>query len=408
MQKKLFVIIGALLVVLTISLFLYVFFIQKAEDQLPTVQESSFPISSDSSTETPPAAFNGNDDAISDDISSSIEASAVATTTDKIPTDVFAPELRFTQLSTKPVVGMSFTGTTTVRYSEQGTGALFELDLLTMETKMIATNLTGVISTTFNSNGSRVLMRIHDGLVLRFFAGVIAENARGEKELRGSFLPNNTVDATFTGVTNIRYLLATSNGGEIHTYEPSTRADSIEATIPFSQAYFATSPQGTTYLITKPSAHMNGTVYRYTPTGITALIKSSLGLTAFAAGDYVYITSYEQKKLRTLATNGKMVQEVHNILNTDKCVASPKTIYCARPYEIPTQEYPDGWYRGEEQHNDILFTLNTQTQRLVSTASPEVETGQIFDILKLVAHPTRDDLLLLINKNNDSLWLFAR
>ena len=49
MQKKVFITGGIVLVVITIGLFLYVFFVQKAEEQRPTVSESSFEISDSSS-----------------------------------------------------------------------------------------------------------------------------------------------------------------------------------------------------------------------------------------------------------------------------------------------------------------------------------------------------------------------
>lgn len=395
-----------MLVVITIGLFLYVFFVQKAEEQRPTVSESSFEISDSSSVSSFLPAEEGSlpPTDISEDTTDVRSTSSPETSF----SDVFAPESHLTQLSTLRVAGMVFTGTSTVRFSERGTGEITDLDVLTMNTESIETNLSGVIAATFNANGSRVILKINDNLSLRFFAGVIAENARGEKELRGSFLPNNTQDAIFAGITNIRYLLTKSNGGEIHTFEPSTRTDTIEATIPFTQAHFITSTTGVTYLITTPSAHMEGSIYQYTPAGITAFALGGQGLTAFAAGNTVFITAYRNKILSTIATNGISETNIQNILNTDTCIAAPITIYCARPFEIPTTEYPDRWYRGEEHHNDMLFELDRKENKLFSLINPESETGQSFDILKLVAHPTRDDLLLLINKNNDTLWLYAR
>jgi len=393
---------------ITIALFVYVFFVQKAGEPLSSTQEGVFATSdqadtvqSPSGTDTQSAEVNLAQDTPS--------TSALTETTGVQGTETQAPRSHYTQLSTTPVAGMTFIGTSTVRYSEKGTGTLVDVNLLTQETTTLTTNLSNIISATFNTNGSRVIFKLHDTLTTRFFVGVVAKNAEGINDLRGSFLPQDTEDAIFVGDTNIRYLLATAAGGEVHTYESSTKKDSIEGTLPFSQASLISSGKDT-YILSRPSASQLGTLFRYTPEGITPLLPSARGLTAFVApySESLYSTGYFDRELSTTVLKGDTQSYLAQIMNTDTCTATQASVYCARPIVFETAEYPDRWYRGEERHEDFIWWLNEESNTLHPISSPVKETGQSFDILAMQGNKDVDNLLLLINKNNGTLWLYTQ
>ena len=408
-MKNIAIIGGVILILGTIGLFAYILIIKKAEDQAPQVTVGigdvvGAPLSGESSSSTntqsqdriPVSPVNSPSLGIGSSTASSTPSAPRATA-------------RFTELTTDAVAGMTFLGTSTVRYMTRGTGSIVDVAFDGSILASASTRYTGVLAATFSHDGSRIIATVHDAGIQRFLVGVIAANARGQNELRGSLLPTNTRDAVFADIHgNIRYLLATARGGEIHTYAPVTRVDTFETLVPYTDAHF-TVASSSTYLYTTPSYSQNGVVHNYIQKALGYVLPGGQGLTATAYSHGVLTTVYRDAKLSTFLVADSGTIQLQNIMKTDACaeLSAQTTILCARPYVFPEERYPDSWYTGEVAHNDILFKVDTRSGKASIVASPFDETGQIFDITHIVAHPATDNQTLLLNKNDTSLWLFT-
>lgn len=407
-MKNIAIIGGIILILGTIGLFAYILVIKKAEDQTPQVTVGtgsvvSIPTSGELPSSTGIQPRDGTP--TTQPSSPSGVGSSTASSTLSAPRAI----ARFTELTTDAVAGMTFLSTSTVRYMTRGTGSVVDVAFDGSILASASTRYTGVLTATFSRDGSRIIATVHDAGIRRFLVGVIAANARGQNELRGSLLPANTRDAVFADVNgNIRYLLATARGAEIHTYAPTTRVDTFETLIPYTDAHL-TVASSSTYIYTTPSYAQNGVVHRYTQKSLGYVLPGGRGLTATAYSHGVLTTLYRNTKLSTFLVSDKGTLQLRNIMKTDACteLAAHTTILCARPYVFPEEQYPDSWYTGETTHDDTLFNIDTDSGEVSIVASPFEETGQIFDITRIVAHPTTDNQALVLNKNDASLWLFT-
>ncbi len=91
----------------------------------------------------------------------------------------------------------------------------------------------------------------------------------------------------------------------------------------------------------------------------------------------------------------------------DKCVwgnANNKTLYCAIPQDIPSDNYPDAWYQGLESFSDNIWKIDVQTGNVTEIYQIGSNESASIDAFNLTIS-NNDKYLVFTNKNDLSLWM---
>jgi len=312
------------------------------------------------------------------------------------------------QLTTKPVVGMVFTDDDTALYVERGTGHIYSISISSgVETQITNTTHTKIISAKFSTSGNRVIYATEDVGGVRTSIGTITKNDTGEEVLQSLNLPFGAYNAEFASSgTEVYYLRPTTNGAEAHAYSATDQSDKLLFTVPFKEAYAA---WGTpTYIYTKPSGSLLGYVYEVSGGTLRYVRSGGFGLTAFGYDAGVITTEVIDGSVRSYAYSDETRQLPLEIF-PEKCVNirnATSTLLCASPLALSLGGvYPDGWYKGITSFEDSLWQVDIQRQEATFLTDPLISTGRAMDVADIVSNED-DTQFLLINKNDNTLWLF--
>lgn len=316
-------------------------------------------------------------------------------------------ERTFQQLTTRPVAGMAFLGTTTVRYVEQGTGYIFDIDLETgRETSVVSNTFTKVREAFFSEDGATVLFTRDEDRTERFTVGTITGNP-GSASLFTFNLAAGATNAGFIG-TKLRYLYETPSGNEVHEYNLVTKTDTVLYTIPLRDVRMIWKDK--TYVYTKPTAYLLGYAYEVRGGALSFITEGDFGLMA---------TYYPQGLVTTISNGADLFSTANSttgdskLLPTEvfpeKCVSAtfaPTEIVCAIPDTLSaTYTYPDDWYKGVVSFADTFWLLDLEEGSALQIANPLAETGREVDVLRMDVN-TDGTNFTFINKTDNTLWLF--
>ena len=327
--------------------------------------------------------------------------------TSPIGTDGEAQTLR--QLTLRPVAGMHFIDENKVRYVEKGTGYVYEIDLTSgTETQITDTTFERILDAEVSQNGNRIILTHEEGEDVRVSIGTIQRNDGGTSKLSTLLLPRGAHSAVFSeNGTEIYYLLPTGNTSEAHAYSLGEGEDRILFTIPFTAA--RVSWGNPHYVYTIPTAELLGYVYEVGSNGsLTYVREGGFGLTAFGYNSGL-ITTEEEGGAISFALEDGGTYRIPIGIYPEKCISIPTakgTLLCGAPLITPNTPYPDEWYKGIASLEDMLWYVSIQDEEATLLADPKNDTGRSIDVKTITAHETRIQFLI-INKNDNTLWLFA-
>lgn len=397
MNKKI-IIPAILLILITISLFVYIFFFKTGitkEDTIHGDGSVSAGTTLPLDTTKDPSYDTGSTQTPSE---SSTEISNAGDIQKK----------RYTQLTTEPVAGMVFVSTSTVRYIKEGSGDIVDVDTNTNEIiRTLSFPGDTVLSGDFNKVGDRVLIKILEGEEVRWFVGFIAN---GATSIRGSFLPPNTTHAIFSGKNRIVYLKKTNTGAELHHYTTNTSSDIFILNTPFSDGrVVGTERLNDYYIQTVPSGYGFDYVYKVAGKTLSYVSEGGAGLTSLAYENGIILVSNTNNGLQAATIHKGNRISLDFFPKTDSCsdfFGKVTGYICAIPDSWENIEYPDSWYKGVTKFNDTLALFDPNNGVFSVISFPFAETGISFDIIQTKHSPYVDREYMLINKNNGYLWLF--
>lgn len=388
MKKTLLITIGILLILFVLGIWVYLMLFGTPESTQEVFTDLGFDVTPQPVTIVPPEP-------------------------DPTPTgvvDTTGEPLR--QLTTRPVAGfVSFTRAETniVRYVEQGTGHVYELNLETgAEERITATTIPRVTEAVFSDDGTYVALTSHTDVVRDVFVGTIKVSTDGgvidgqnlppdadEIDLDDDLVYYTTTDST--GTTGYRINLTTNEQQEWFTVP----FRSIRVIWPYSQIFF----------YNRTTASLEGSIYEISGNGFRSLTNPAFGTVALVNPRHILQTYSDGTQLLTTAINreNEAVQtDLGVVAIPEKCTFDTVTediVLCASPITTLRAQYIEDWYKGTITSADNIWEIDLTNGEAALLIDPTATAGRAIDIQNMQSDPLTNNLFF-INKIDNTLWTY--
>jgi hypothetical protein len=311
-------------------------------------------------------------------------------------------------------------------FVDRSTGHLYRKNLAEDESVVKYTNTTipRVQQALMSSNGSSTIFQYLNATRqgTEAFSGSVttpprADTRSPEEEaafmtLSGRFLPQGIKSIAFSPQhTKIAYVAKRSEGGSSIVVANTDGTNAVEiGTLPFEDLTIGWRSINMIEVTTASSADAPGVSYHFTPIGASSMhLLGVPGLNTLGSPDGTRVLYSGTENgvtalyLYTVATRESKRLPVETL--AEKCAWSTtdtQTVYCAVPRTLPGKGYPDSWYRGEYEAEDIIWRINVVAET-TDIIAPQIENPVSFDAVSLVVGP-REEHLLFINRTDDTLY----
>jgi len=306
------------------------------------------------------------------------------------------------QLTTRPVAGAGFVDGG-IAYVEQGTGHLYEIDLISgAETLISGTTIPSTRKAVFSSLGEHVAITMMEGDVSKTLVGTYGSDA----QFSGIALPDNATQVAFgSGAGTIQYLVREDTGAVGYSSNLDRNSSTRVFSLPLRDVRVLWG--NPVYVYTTPTATQSGYLYRVVKNNLTYVTKGDMGLMAFRTPQGLVLTSNTESSVitTTLLENAEKVPQALPLI-PEKCVTTDTAIYCAVPKEtLNIYSFPDAWYKGVVSYTDALWKIDTVSGTATMLIDFIAVSGRSIDVASIGVN-TDGDQVYLINKNDNTLWLF--
>lgn len=386
MQKKFFILLGLLVIILLVAIWGYLFL-----NANPDTAEDVFGNLNPGGEVLPP--LNPNPE--------------VSTSTINLD----RPKLR--QLTTKRVIGYaelknSSTTPAVVYYAEEGTGHIYSIDLESgLETRISGTTFAQADQAAFSADGRFVAITSDSQQKTKVLElGSISTTTNSVSTL----LNEKVLDFAIRD-NQLVYTSPGTTGATGYAFDLTTEQKSNLFSLPFFDAVvvWGTETTDSIFVYPKSSYALEGYLYEIKNRNLNRLPASGFGFTAFANKDMIVYSGRNSGQPvgyiynRKTDASGVMQAPVY----PDKCTftSSGYTFYCAHEATKPPFEFPDAWYKGNKSYKDGIYKLEGDTMNGELLVDTFTETNRELDIinLKIGAY---DYALYFINKNDNTLWMY--
>jgi len=321
----------------------------------------------------------------------------------------FVPTLR--QLTQEPVAGATFTGTSTVRYTDRGTGHTFEADLTSYDVQKLSnTTIPKVYRAFWVNDGEGVVYQQlgeQTDTIKTSFIELIDTTGTSTEALKDTvitFLEDNISEIAVSPDTNkITYL---KNGLVTIGNPDGTGGSSFK--MPGNEWVLEWTSPNALNLTTKASAVVDGYAYTSSLSGNMSKLAGPIsGLTTYNPENEWFLWSESSGTSIALfaqnTTTGTTTPIVPKTL-PEKCALlqnNTDSVICgvSASMQNPNEMLPDSWYRGVVSLNDqfILYNLSDLSSKIL------LEPQTPIDIIEPMVGP-EDIYLVFINKKDLTLW----
>ena len=318
---------------------------------------------------------------------------------------------RLKQLTTRPVGGAMFTDTG-IRYMEQGTGHIYDIDLTSGESRILSgTTILGATDAIFSPQGTHVAITAQKEGGTETMIATLSTTTVTNGQIRGVSLPRNATEITFAADGgSAYYMLKGTTGATAFTYDLKSGTQKELFTIPLRDVHIL---WGTpTYAYTTPTATQIGHVFKITQNGTLSYVtKGGEGLVVARYGDGIVVTRSNEGERETIAITEKTDTTPQSFTAIpEKCVADPIStthLYCAVPQNIEDVNFPDDWYAGTVSFSDTLWRMDTTSGGAFSLADFFAESGRTMDVKK-IGTDAFGAKFYFVNKHDNTLWMLDR
>lgn len=309
------------------------------------------------------------------------------------------------QLTTRPVAGAGFTSSG-IRYVEQGTGHIYEINLSTgSETIISGTTITQAFEAVFDGSAEYIAItsRTNDGA--RTVVGKLSQASSTFES--GIALPNNATEVAFGNSTGtLFYVLKDTDGLSGYSYTVDTKSGTPLFAIPLRDVRVLWG--NPVYVYTTPTREQEGYVYTVIKNDLGYVATGGYGLTGISYPGGAVLTSLKNSKAESTfyKKNGTSFTSTIPLMR-EKCVFNSNTesLYCATPGSLTDGVFPDDWYKGVISYSDVLWSVDTTDGSAKLLSDLLSQSGRQIDIAH-IGTDTEGKNIYFINKNDNTLWIF--
>lgn len=317
------------------------------------------------------------------------------------------------QLTTRPTAGFttffsSSTQSDMVRYAEQGTGHIYEINLTTGEERRVSgTTIPRVTEAQFSDDGTYVALTSITQSIRDVFAGTITASA-DSGSITGQNLPPGADEIDLDG-SKVYYILADEEGTTGFRLDLATNDQAILFEVPFTQIRMIW-PYSEIYFYNRVATAFQSGLYQITSTGFTPISRAAFGRVALLNDEMTVLTETTTTELIATAQvrGGSKETPLGVVTLPEKCVFDAivaDTLLCAAPIETPDQNYLTAWYQGVVTSNDFLWEVDLTTGEAALLSDFTGESGRTIDVRAMQSDAVTNNLYF-INKIDNTLWLY--
>jgi hypothetical protein len=307
----------------------------------------------------------------------------------------------FQQLTARPVAGFSVLDGV-VRYVEQGTGHLFDIDLTSgQETRISNTSVPNVTEAVLSPDGEAVVL----------IGGVPTEPVvtLGQRENGGlaiTALPPTAADGTFTSTGTLAYTLSSRTETTGYRFDLATQQQQERFKVPFSSVH-TSYVAGEVFVTNAPAVELEGASFAVSGTNIELDEEPAFGLATHYTTQWRLISYNQDNRLISEAVNRDTgTRTIFPIVMVpEKCVGLNADVYCAAPLEPVPYTYLTDWYQGRVRAVDALWRIIPGDGTAILLGAPEQAIGRPLDMTQLAI--TDSDGLFFVNRTDNTLWRYV-
>ena len=389
MKRPLFIIIGAIIVLILLGVWVYIILFSNPN--------------------------NTDDTYTTIDLGDTTSNSYEPIQNDEQPVvDIEGPE-RLRQLTTTPVVGYqevkkNASSSPSVYYVAAGTGYIFALNLETGEEKRIsATTIPSSFKAAITPNGLYVLVQSGSGIGADFVIGTLSSST---DQLETKAITEPIID--FSVTTNNTFLYAVKTNATViaKEYDPVSDTAKTLFTVPFREAVidWGSTADETHYVYPKATNQFEGYVYATKNGVLHRLPAAGYGISATGNSAGVLYSKQEKGSYNTYLYNEETGETNNIFLSTipEKCspLYTTTALICGSSSDVNSNQMPDLWYKGEATFSDNLWSFDLENAVFTQLVDISSETGRNIEVSKIV--PNLDDThIYFTNTATGNLWMFS-
>ena len=320
------------------------------------------------------------------------------------------------KIQVKPIIPLT-EFVSALRYVDRATGNIYQAFADKLEERRFSlTVIPKVYEAYFGNNGDSVIMRYlrNDDITIATFFGslpkeLVGDVTTGDKEVKGSFLPDNITDMTTSPDTQKVFYLF--NTGEIANGVVADLVGNKKIQVfdsPFTEWLTFWPNNKIITLTTKPASGVMGYMYEVNTdkkdfsrtlggiAGLTTLTSPNTKLVLYG-DDNLSLNIFNKETKASIPLGIKTMPE--------KCVWNKLSsyIYCSVPKVIYGALYPDSWYQGETSFDDQIWKIDAASGNATMIANPLDIVKEEIDGIK-PALDESEDYLFFVNKKDSFLW----
>ncbi len=390
MKRPIFIIIGAVSVIILLAVWIYILFFAKPNEDNIFANLN----------------FGGEEENIT--IPDNIQASSSEPILD------INSGSRLVQLTTEPTAGYKeiYTKTSSsslIFYVKSGTGHIFSIDLKTGEEKQLTNTTVGLTRVAdITPDGKFAMLQNNNSSAV---VGAISET---DKTLVTEELKENITSFKATSDNTFLYTIQENSSTVGKEYYPDKKTSKVLFTVPFREAVvvWGDNTNDTHYAYPKASSRLEGYAYKINKGVIQRLPISGYGLSLFGDSDSVIYSTQVNSSYTTSSYVFESKTRTNSpfILIPEKCadVNQSKTLFvCGESITNYSNLTPDTWYQGVVSYEDALWEFDTESSIATFITDVSKESGRNIDIVKPFLS-VNDERVYFMNKNDQTLWLYKR
>jgi hypothetical protein len=294
----------------------------------------------------------------------------------------------------------------TLRYAEQGTGHLYEIDLNAgTERQITLTTKAQTTDAVFSPDASTVVLTSYEDGQRAVSLGFIDEQ---KQELVVTKLPAQAENIAFKDNETLFFSVSDEAGttGYSRTLDTGVQTQLFSTELSDIQVQWRSKDA---LIAARPSAAMQGALYAASGSTLTPLSEPQNGLTFVHNKNATVITYLTDDVFfsHALDDDGTLVDQAIAMI-PEKCTFDTQTqgkVWCGAPLQLQNNEYLENWYKGTSVSEDYIWSTILSDEQSIVRGDLFKLSGRKVDVTDLHMN-TQGDLLLFKNKTDQSLWLY--